>query len=148
MAQQRNTLKLSTAGFDGLLKRLDSLGGDVRKVVDEALTKASHTITVSTENALAAQNLPAQGKYSKDTTREQIIRDAQVRWEGDTAWIPVGFDFSKPGAGGYLITGTPRMKPDYELNRIYKQKKYMNLIQKGMEEIVMNYVINAMEGGR
>lgn len=148
MAQQRNTLKLSTAGFDGLLKRLDSLGGDVRKAVDEALTKASHTITVSTENALAAQNLPAQGKYSKDTTREQIIRDAQVRWEGDTAWIPVGFDFSKPGAGGYLITGTPRMKPDYELNRIYKQKKYMNLIQKGMEEIVMNYVINAMEGGR
>lgn len=148
MAQQRNTLKLSTAGFDGLLKRLDSLGGDVRKAVDEALTKASHTITVSTENALATQNLPAQGKYSKDTTREQVIRDAQVRWEGDTAWIPVGFDFSKPGAGGYLITGTPRMKPDYELNRIYKQKKYMNLIQKGMEEIVMNYVINAMEGGR
>ena len=148
MAQQRNTLKLSTAGFDGLLKRLDSLGGDLRKAVDEALTKASHTITVSTENALAAQNLPAQGKYSKSTTQEQIIRDAQVRWEGDTAWIPVGFDFSKPGAGGYLITGTPRMKPDYELNRIYKQKKYMNLIQKGMEEIVMNYVINAMEGGR
>jgi len=148
VAQQRNTLKLSTAGFDGLLKRLDSLGGDLRKAVDEALTKASHTITVSTENALAAQNLPAQGKYSKSTTQEQIIRDAQVRWEGDTAWIPVGFDFSKPGAGGYLITGTPRMKPDYELNRIYKQKKYMNLIQKGMEEIVMNYVINAMEGGR
>ena len=113
--------------------------------MNTALTKAGQTIAQSTENAISAANLPAGGKYSKDTTKESIIRDAQVKWDGDTAWVPVGFDFSKPGAGGFLITGTPRMKPDYELNKIYKQKRYMNLIQKGMEEIILNSIVEKME---
>jgi hypothetical protein len=142
----RNTLKLDTKGLEPLIKKLDSIGGDVKGAVNTALTKAGQTIAQSTENAISAANLPAGGKYSKDTTKESIIRDAQVRWEGDTAWVPVGFDFSKPGAGGFLITGTPRMKPDYELNKIYKQKRYMNLIQKGMEEIILNSIVEKMEG--
>lgn len=141
----RNTLKLDTKGLEPLIKKLDSIGGDVKGAVNTALTKAAQTIAESTENAISAANLPAGGKYSKDTTKESIIRDAQVRWEGDTAWVPVGFDFSKPGAGGFLITGTPRMKPDYELNKIYKQKRYMNLIQKGMEEIILNSIVEKME---
>lgn len=142
----RNTLKLDTKGLEPLIKKLDSIGGDVKGAVNTALTKAGQTIAQSTENAISATNLPAGGKYSKGTTKESIIRDAQVRWEGDTAWVPVGFDFSKPGAGGFLITGTPRMKPDYELNKIYKQKRYMNLIQKGMEEIILNSIVEKMEG--
>lgn len=141
----RNTLKLDTKGLEPLIKKLDSIGGDVKGAVNTALTKAAQTIAESTENAISTANLPAGGKYSKDTTKESIIRDAQVRWEGDTAWVPVGFDFSKPGAGGFLITGTPRMKPDYELNKIYKQKRYMNLIQKGMEEIILNSIVEKME---
>lgn len=141
----RNTLKLDTKGLEPLIKKLDSIGGDVKGAVNTALTKAAQTIAESTENAISATNLPAGGKYSKDTTKESIIRDAQVKWDGDTAWVPVGFDFSKPGAGGFLITGTPRMKPDYELNKIYKQKRYMNLIQKGMEEIILNSIVEKME---
>ena len=141
----RNTLKLDTKGLEPLIKKLDSIGGDVKGAVNTALTKAGQTIAQSTENAISAANLPAGGKYSKDTTKESIIRDAQVKWDGDTAWVPVGFDFSKPGAGGFLITGTPRMKPDYELNKIYKQKRYMNLIQKGMEEIILNSIVEKME---
>lgn len=142
----RNTLRLDTSGFEGILRKLDSLGGNVGRAVDDALGKAAKTIAISTEAAVDNTNLPATGKYSRGLTKESIIRDAQVRWEGQVAWVPVGFDFSKPGAGGYLITGTPRMQPDRELNRIYKQKRYMNLIQKGMEEIIMNYVIKQMEG--
>lgn len=142
----RNTLKLDTKGLEPLIKKLDSIGGDVKGAVNTALTKAAQTIAESTENAISTANLPAGGKYSKGTTKESIIRDAQVKWDGDTAWVPVGFDFSKPGAGGFLITGTPRMKPDYELNKIYKQKRYMNLIQKGMEEIILNSIVEKMEG--
>ena len=130
----RNTLKL------------DSIGGDVKGVVNTALTKAAQTIAESTESAISTANLPEQGKYSTGATKQSIIRDVQVKWDGDTAWVPVGFDFSKPGAGGFLITGTPRMKPDYELNKIYKQKRYMNLIQKGMEEIILNSIVEKMEG--
>ena len=141
----RNTLKLDTKGLEPLIKKLDSIGGDVKGAVNTALTKAAQTIAESTENAISTANLPARGKYSTSTTKQSIIRDAQVKWDGDTAWVPVGFDFSKPGAGGFLITGTPRMKPDYELNKIYKQKRYMNLIQKGMEEIILNSIVEKME---
>lgn len=141
----RNTLRLDTSGFEGILRKLDSLGGNVERAVDDALGKAAETIAMSTEAAVDNVNLPAGGKYSIGLTKESIIRNAQVKWDGDTAWVPVGFDFSKPGAGGFLITGTPRMKPDYELNKIYKQKRYMNLIQKGMEEIILNSIVEKME---
>lgn len=141
----RNTLKLDTKGLEPLIKKLDSIGGDVKGAVNTALTKAAQTIAESTESAISTANLPARGKYSTSATKQSIIRDAQVKWDGDTAWVPVGFDFSKPGAGGFLITGTPRMKPDYELNKIYKQKRYMNLIQKGMEEIILNSIVEKME---
>ena len=141
----RNTLRLDTSGFEGILRKLDSLGGNVERAVDDALGKAAETIAMSTEAAVDNVNLPAGGKYSIGLTKESIIRNAQVKWDGDTAWVPVGFDFSKPGAGGFLITGTPRMKPDYELNKIYKQKRYMNLIQKGIEEIILNSIVEKME---
>ena len=143
----RNTLKLDTSGFEPMLKRLDSLGGDVKRAVNDALKQASETITEDTEEAMSASNMPAQGKYSSGTTEKSIIRDSNVRWEGNVGWVPVGFDFSKPGAGGYLITGTPRMQPDKALNRMYKQKKYMNQIQNDMGEVIMDYVIEKMEGG-
>ena len=143
----RNTLKLDTRGFEEMLRKLDSLGGDVKKAVDEALINASHKIAQDTEAAIVAANLPASGRYSTGDTKESIIRDSQVRWEGQVGWIPVGFDFSKPGAGGYLITGTPRMRPDVALNRMYKQKRYMSLIQNEMGDIITDHVIAQMERG-
>ena len=143
----RNTLKLDTSGFSEMLRKLDSLGGDVKGAVQNALTQASETIMEDTIEAMDNANLPAGGKYSHDTTKESIITDHEVRWEGLTGWVPVGFDFSKPGAGGYLITGTPRMRPDQALNRMYKQKKYMRQIQEDMWDVISDYVVEAMERG-
>lgn len=140
----RNTLKLDTSGFTSMLRQLDSLGGDVKAAVTDALQQASQTITEDTVAAIDASNLPAGGKYSKGTTKESIIHDAQIRWEGLVGWVPVGFDFSKPGAGGYLITGTPKMRPDVQLQRMYKQKKYMNQIQKDIGEVIMDYIVEKM----
>ena len=140
----RNTLRLDTSGFTEMLKKLDNLGGDVKKAVTDALQQSSETIAEDTEAAMVAANLPAHGKYSNDVTRESIIRDSQVRWEGLVGWVPVGFDFSKPGAGGFLITGTPRMRPNQQLKQMYKQKRYMNQIQKDMGEVIMDYIVEQM----
>ena len=63
------------------------------------------------------------------------IKNPKVEWSGMMGEIGVGFDFSKPGAGGYLITGTPRMKPDRELNKIYKGKRYMKQIEQDIKEV-------------
>lgn len=142
----RNTLRLDTSGFTEMLIKLDRLGGDVKRAVADALSQASETIAEDTEGAIATANLPATGKYSTGDTKRAIIRDSAVRWEGNIGWVPVGFDFSKPGAGGYLITGTPRMQPDRVLNKMYKQKRYMNQIQNDMGDVIMDYIIEKMEG--
>lgn len=144
---RRNTLKLDTSGFTEMLKKLDSLGGNVQKAVEDALGQSAETIQEDTFDAIDHANLPASGKYSTGLTKESVVTDSQVRWEGLVGYVPVGFDFSKPGAGGYLITGTPRMQPDRVLNRMYKQKKYMNQIQNDMSEVIMDYIVEAMERG-
>lgn len=142
----RNTLKLDTSGFEEMLRKLDSLGGNVQKAVEDALIQSAETIQEDTIAALDAANLPAGGSYSIGTTKESIVSDSQIAWEGMIASVPVGFDFSKPGAGGFLITGTPRMQPDRALNKMYKQKRYMKQIQNDMGDVIMDYVIEAMEG--
>lgn len=140
----RNTLRLDTSGFSGLLRRLDELGGDVKQAVDDSLQQAGQQISKDTIKAIAKSNLPAQGKYSKGFTKKSVIKDANVEWNGSIASIPVGFDFSKPGAGGYLITGTPKMKPDQELHRMYKGKKYMSQIQSGIEDVIGKRIVERM----
>jgi hypothetical protein len=143
----RNTLKLDMSGFERLLLKLDSVGGDVKAAVNDALTQAGQKIEKATIEALNKSNLPAQGKYSHGDTLRSVIRDASVEWDGNTvAWIPVGFDFSEPGAGGYLISGTPKMRPVYELQKIYKYKEFMKEISDGMEETINKYIDSAMEG--
>ena len=142
----RTTLRLDTKGFDRMLKELEAAGGDVKRAVDEALTKASAKITQDTKAAMAQPNLPARGEYSTGDTMDSIIQDARVEWEGSVASIPVGFDFSKPGAGGFLITGTPRMQPNKELQKMYKQKKYMGEIQAQMSDLIMDHLIKSLEG--
>lgn len=140
----RNTLKLDTKGFEQLLTKLDSLGGNMIEVVDKALTDAGKKISEDTHKAMTKQNLPAGGKYSRGTTEKAIVDNPQVEWSGSKASIDVGFDFGKPGAGGYLITGTPKMQPNKELNRMYKGKKYMKEIQEQMGQTVGEAITKAM----
>lgn len=146
MARQRNTLALDTSKFYDLLTKVEGMGKSVRAIVNSSLADAADKIANDTEAALAPGNLPAGGQYSTGRTMESITREKAVRWDGFTAWIPVGFDFSLPGAGGYLITGTPRMKPDHELNRIYKQSKYMATIQTDIEKAIFDYLEEDFEG--
>ena len=143
----KKMFQLETKGFEAMLKRLDSLGGDVRGAVDEALGKAAETVRQDTITATQPQNLPRQGKYSNNVTITSIVQDTSVHWEGQTAWVPVGFDFSRPGAGGYLITGTPKMQPAPQLHRMYKQKQYMAGIQKQIGEVITQHVVDKMAGG-
>lgn len=137
----RNTLRLDTSGFEGLLRRLESLGGNVDQAVENALTSAGKTIENDTREAMKRPYLPAKGQYSSGDTEKSIIKNPAVQWDGSTAWIPVGFDFSKPGAGGFLITGTPKMAPDPKLKQIYKGKKYMKAIQDSMASVVIDEIL-------
>ena len=147
MAKARNTFTLDTAPLEGLVQKILDLEGDAREAVESALEQAAETISDDTLDAVAPGNLPAQGRYSKGATEASVLRDQKVRWNGTTAWIPVGFDFTMPGAGGYLISGTPKMQPVAQLRRMYKQKKYMADIQKDITDVLEDALIRAMEEG-
>lgn len=148
----RNTLKLSTKGLTSMLQELDKLGGNVEKVATDALEQAGETIGKDTYEAVQDGNLPAKGEYSTGQTQASVVRNPRVRNEGDKLSIGVGFDYGKPGAGGYLINGRPggkhgQMNPVPELQQIYRRKKYMNQIQQDMIDVVQDEINRALGGG-
>lgn len=144
----RTTLKLDTSGFEELINRFKKLGGDTKPIVEKALEKVGDEITRDTQAAIAKKNLPQKGIYSKGNTERSIVKNPKTTWSGEIASIQVGFDYSKPGAGGFLITGTPRMQPDKELNKMYKRKAYMRHIQEDMIEVVQAEIKERIENGR
>lgn len=141
----RNTLRLDTSGFDEMIRKLESIGGDVRGAVEKSLADASERISNDTLNALSAAHLPAHGTYSTGDTKDSVITDNRVWWDGTVAWVPVGFDFNEKGAGGFLISGTPRMSPDARLHQMYKGKAYMKGVQTQMSKTVLDYIVRRME---
>lgn len=142
----KNTMRLDTSGFDDYIRRLESLGVNVQSDVTDALQKAADQVTQDTYDALSKVNLPAKGKYSSGKTRDSVIAHPEVKWSGTVASVPVGFDFDKPGAGGYLISGTPKMKPDLVLNNMYRKKRYMAQITEGIGNTLMGRIYREMEG--
>lgn len=141
---KRNTLRLDISGFEELLVKLDSLNGDVKKAVTDALQEASETIKRDTEEALADRYLPAKGTYSSGRTKTTVA-EPDIQWSGSTAVAPVGFDYGLKGAGGFLISGTPRMQPNRKLEQIYARKKYMKKLQEQMQALVEERIRRKME---
>lgn len=142
----RNLLKLDTRGFNEYAEKLDKLGADLKSIFTDALEQAGETITDDTIEGVGSGNLPAGGMYSTGETAASIVKNPKPTWGGMIGEIAVGFDFGKPGAGGFLITGTPRMRPDMALNRIYKSKGYMNNIKKDMVDIFNDEIERRMGG--
>lgn len=132
--------------FEMYAEQIDRLGGSLEAIFTDAMEQAAETIRDDTRDAVESGNLPARGKYSDGQTGASIVDDVSITWSGPIGEVPVGFDFSKPGAGGFLIAGTPRMAPDYALQDIYVRKKYMSNIQKDMMEIFSDAVQDLMGG--
>lgn len=139
----KNKITLDTSGLEAALAKLAHLEkADAPKIVEEALSEIGAQINADTETAVSPANLPAGGKYSSGDTARAIVKDARVRWNAGVAEIPIGFDFDAPGAGGYLITGTPKMKPDMALHRMYKQKKYMEAKKQDLANLIWDQIFN------
>lgn len=138
-------------GFDYMIfaeygERLEELGGDLKEIFTDLLEQTAETIQWDTDDAMAKSNLPRGGKYSQGDTRKAIVKNPRVSWSGSVAEIPVGFDWAKESAAGYLISGTPRMDPNRRLEEIYGKKKYMRNIVKDMQEFLTDEIKDRMEG--
>ena len=127
-----NQIKLESGWLDKLITQLDAADADVERIVGRMMRETAHKIALDTKKGLSKANLPAQGTYSIGTTSRSVAYFPQVEWNGLIASIPVGFDFSVAGAGGFLISGTPRHQPDKVLHDMYKNKKYMAAVHQDM----------------
>lgn len=132
--KRKNYVSIDFNGFAEYAEELDKLGADLQKIFGDAMEEAGKTVQSDTLAALDSGNLPAQGKYSRGDTERAVIDDLTVQWSGAVGELPLGFNKSVPGAGGFLITGTPRMAPDYELEKIYGTRKYENQLKRSIEK--------------
>ena len=134
MASRKHSLSLDFSNFAEYAGRLDELNADLKEIFQDAMEQAAETVEWDIMDALADANLPALGKYSQGATEASVIRDAKVQWQGMLGEIPIGFDKTMPGAGGWLITGTPKMRPDYKLEDIFSRRSYERKIKKQIED--------------
>ena len=106
----KNRIGLQFSGFAEMAARLDELQGDLQRTTEEALIKSKEVVTAKLLEATNKASYPAQGKYSTGRTRQSIDTTQNVKWQGTTAEIDVGFDLKKSGLTSiYLMYGTPRM---------------------------------------
>lgn len=137
---RKSGLSIDFSNFEEYAEMLDNFGADLKEIFTDAMEQSAETIQDDTIAAMSAANLPAGGKYSQGDTVESIIRDAKVDWQGSFGEIGLGFDKTKSGAGGFLITGTPRMRPNWELEKIYGSKKYERQIVKDIEQLLQDEI--------
>jgi hypothetical protein len=110
------------------------------------MEEAAEKVQQDTIAAIQPVNLPGKGRYSTGDTLNTVIRDPKTKWEGSVGEIPIGFDKTKPGAGGWLITGTPKMRPDYALEKIYGTKRYESELKKTIEKALQREIDKIMGG--
>lgn len=123
------------SNFEEIAKKLESMDMDLRDAVGSAINEVAREVQNDVREAVQPPNLPAGGKYSKDKdTENSIIDNPEVQWSGMIGEVELGFDKDKPGAGGFLITGTPKMQPAGKLSKIFTSRKYKSDFKKKIEE--------------
>lgn len=117
----RNWLSIDFSAFEAYAEKLDNLGADLGEVCAKAMEAGAREVEADVTAALADANLPAGGKYRRRPSRTdaQVIRNAKAERSGSLVSIAIGFDKTKRGAGTYLVTGTPKMRPDAQLRDIF-----------------------------
>lgn len=143
---KRNQFGLDFSQFEEFAEELDGLGADLQKIFDDIMTQSAETVQDDTFEAMDARNLPAKGKYSQGKTKQAIDRNPKVKWSGPKGDVGFGFDKTKINAGSYLITGTPRMAPNYALEDIFVRKKYKNNMTKDIMAFFMAEIEDRVGG--
>lgn len=146
MARRKRFVQIGGSIFDDLLVRVDELNGDLKGIVSKVYEDAAHTIEEDTIKAMDKSNLPAKGKYSHGRAEKAILHDQKMEWSGFIGTINIGFDKSKASYSSLLITGTPRMKPNSALAKIYSSRAYEKKLQEKINKQIEDYIDDIMGG--
>lgn len=133
---RKKFLAIDFSNFDAYAEELESLGADLNEIFSKAIEEAADQVQADVMDAIQDANLPAKGAYhSRDRdTENSVIQDPKPQSNGSIISVELGFDKTRPGAGGFLITGTPRMAPDQKLADIFQKKSYERKIKNMINE--------------
>ena len=146
MASRKKFISLDYHAFEDQIHVLKQLSDDYAQIVADAMEEAAKQIQDDTHKALAPANLPAKGAFSNGKTEESVVADVRPQITGTKVSVGLGFDKTMPGAGGWLITGTPKMNPDKALEKIYRGRKYEKDITKAIQEKLNEAIKEKMDG--
>lgn len=107
-------LKLTLNGFDKLLEKIQSAGGEIKPATERALQSSANLVTAKIRSGAEARDLGTKG----------IISPA-VKWSGNLATVEVGYELgnydSRNPSAGYLALfteyGTAKRKTKKGANR-------------------------------
>lgn len=120
-------------------ERLDELGGTdaLKRATQAGMAAAKAEVNKNIKEAMQPRNLPAGGAYSTGETLAALNTEMAVKWSGNMAEMPIGFNLYAGGmASVFLITGTPRMAPAYGLWEAFYGKQEQRVVRKEMEKAV------------
>lgn len=126
--------------FAGMLKKLDKLGGDVDKAIEQSLEASAEIVQKGVEKEMEKHRRTGH-------TESKILKNEKVKKSGTTTSIRVGFDLPEGLTSIFLMYGTPRIDPpDKKLyNAIYGTKVKKEIREK-QSEIISEAVKKRMEG--
>ena len=133
----KNKITFDLRNLSKTLNELTAIGADTRGITETVLLQAAEKVQADVKAALAPQYMPAGGRYSTGDTELSLI-EPHVEWHGSRCEAPIGFDKRKSGAGGFLITGTPKMRPNPKLYEIFEGRSYMNKVMKGVSDEMLH----------
>lgn len=143
----RNRIGLQFTGWEELIEKIDKVAGDegMKHAVEDGLKASKQHVNAKIKPVMTKSNLPAHGDYSHGGTLDSLDKNFSVDWNGPTAEIKVGFDFSKSGLKSiFLMHGTPRHKPPMAavpgLYEAIYGKKTVSEIKRIQKEAITKYI--------
>lgn len=119
--------------------RLEAAGGTaaVKRTVEGGMKSTKQKVNMLVSTAMQAGNLPAGGAYSTGATMESLHGDLAIKWDGNTARLPLGFVLQNSGLTSiFLMYGTPKMAPANGLREALKESP-RKISRKEMEAVAL-----------
>lgn len=106
----KNKIGLQFSGLEEMIERLETAEADIKTATEAALKASKQVVNQQLIKDTTNANFPAHGKYATGALKQSIDKDFNVKWEGTTASLNIGYDFKKSGmASIFLMYGTPKM---------------------------------------
>ncbi len=137
--------------FQGMLEQLRTLEADIHSITEKALIETQAYIAKQADKYTEDKMLPADGEYrvKPSATKDTIIKNGKVNWEGDTASISAGFSIYSEEYDDIVLTpiflmyGTPKMAPVPDLEDAVKGKTAKKAVAKIQKDIFINAIKEA-----